>query len=252
MGMEKLERLIVFFGFLCFAVGPIWYWGFADRSRHYDYAAAKRIMEDKVIHDHRVTIYCEAQFDKDKNAWPPPDFEGRGVGTMRVNWEHAVPVATLGAGVEEWHTPPSDCRNSKRKLSRRECVEATNDQFRTMIGDMYNLFPALAPINSARRDREYADLPYAKNRFGSCGVKWVRGKFEPPDRAKGQLARATLYMDKEYKAFVLTQHQRQLMMDWNLAFPVNKWECVRAKRIEKLQGNENHFVKEPCKKAGLW
>ena len=34
-------------------------------------------------------------------------------------------------------------------------------------------------------------------------------------------------------------------------YPVDAWECLRAKRIERIQGNENPFVKEACRKAGL-
>ena len=32
-------------------------------------------------------------------------------------------------------------------------------------------------------------------------------------------------------------------------YPVDAWECLRAKRIERIQGNENPFVKEACRKA---
>ena len=40
------------------------------------------------------------------------------------------------------------------------------------------------------------------------------------------------------------------MKKWNSEFPVDEWECIRAKRIEAIQGNENLFVKEPCKEKG--
>lgn len=250
--MEKFERFIGLLGLVCCIAAPIYYWGFADKGKRYDYAAAKRVMEEKVIYDRRVTIYCAAPFDEEKRAWAPAGFETRSQGPLRVNWEHAVPAAELGSGFPEWDNMPAECKNGRKKLSRRQCLERTNRRFRMMMGDMYNLFPSLAPVNSARSDKEYADLPGAKTRFGACGVKWARGKFEPSNGAKGPLARAALYMDDEYEEFAMRPGQRRLMEEWDAVFPVSEWECARARRIEKLQGNENRFVKEPCKKAGMW
>ena len=75
---------------------------------------------------------------------------------------------------------------------------------------------------------------------------------EPPEAARGQLARAALYMDDSYPRYSLSRQQKQLFESWNRMYPVDQWECTRASRIEKLQGNENKFVKDPCEKAGLW
>lgn len=43
----------------------------------------------------------------------------------------------------------------------------------------------------------------------------------------------------------------ELMDAWDKMYPVDAWECTRARRIERLQGNENPFVKERCQEAGL-
>ena len=43
----------------------------------------------------------------------------------------------------------------------------------------------------------------------------------------------------------------KLMTAWDKMYPVDAWEYLRAKRIERIQGNENPFVKEACRKAGL-
>lgn len=50
----------------------------------------------------------------------------------------------------------------------------------------------------------------------------------------------------------MSRQQEQLMQAWDKQYPVDKWECTRAKRIEAMQGNENKFVKQPCLEAGLW
>jgi hypothetical protein len=33
---------------------------------------------------------------------------------------------------------------------------------------------------------------------------------------------------------------------WSKSDPVDEWECERAKRIEKIQGNRNEIVREKC------
>jgi deoxyribonuclease-1 len=44
----------------------------------------------------------------------------------------------------------------------------------------------------------------------------------------------------------MSKSQRQLMAAWDKQFPVSAWECKRAKRIEKLQGNVNNVLKTRC------
>ena len=50
----------------------------------------------------------------------------------------------------------------------------------------------------------------------------------------------------------MSKQQRKLMDAWDNMYPVNAWECQRAKRIEAIQGNENIFVKNKCISKGLW
>ena len=250
--VKMFERLLTCLACICFLTLPVFHLG-CSSDRHRDFAQAKRVMEEQVIYDHRLTVYCGASFGEDKAASAPVGFEARGRHELRMNWEHALPVAAFGPSFEEWHHPPIECKRKGKKISRRQCAEMTNPAFRRMAGDMYNLFPALTPVNAARSNREFAELPQARTQFGSCGVKWTRGKFEPPDRAKGQLARAVLYMADAYPdRYRLKPAQQELMDAWDRSFPVDKWECQRARRIEKLQGNENRFIKRPCKRAGLW
>ena len=51
--------------------------------------------------------------------------------------------------------------------------------------------------------------------------------------------------------YKLSNQQRQLMEAWNKMYPADQWECTRAQRIQKIQKNENRFVTEACRKAGL-
>lgn len=253
--MEHFEHFICMAGLVLFACLPIWYWGFAGKGHFYDYQDAKKIMEKKVVHDHRLTIYCGASFDADKNIYPDYGFALAGAADAQrqaMNWEHAVPVAEFGQNFYEWREGAPECVHKGRPFKGRKCAELANKMFRRMAGDMYNLFPAIAAVNSARGDKRYAELPNIGNSFGSCAAKVTQCKFEPPDAAKGQVARAVLYMDANYDSFELEPAQKKLFNSWNSQFQVDEWECLRAKRIEKIQGNENVFVKKPCVALGVW
>ena len=125
-------------------------------------------------------------------------------------------------------------------------------EYRHMQADMYNLFPAIGAVNAVRSNKQYSALPGSESAFGSCLAKVDGNRFEPPDRAKGQVARSALYMADSYPKYRLSRQQLQLFEAWDKMYSVDAWECTRVKRIEKLQGNENARVKEPCQQAGLW
>ena len=46
---------------------------------------------------------------------------------------------------------------------------------------------------------------------------------------------------------IISKKNRKLFDTWNKSVPVDEWECERAKRIEKIQGNRNEIVIERCK-----
>ncbi|MBW1781249.1 MAG: endonuclease, partial [Deltaproteobacteria bacterium] len=45
---------------------------------------------------------------------------------------------------------------------------------------------------------------------------------------------------------------RKLFKAWDIEHPVDSWECERRRRIEKIQGNENPFIKKNCQEQGIW
>lgn len=216
---------------------------------------AKRYLEKAVYFDHRITIYCQAKFDEYKNITLPDGFafaehEKR---SRRVEWEHAVPAENFGRAFEEWRNGHEQCVNSNGKpFKGRKCAEKINLEYRYMQSDMYNLFPAIGSVNAARKNYQYSMLPDVKYSFGTCEAKLGHNRFEPPNSAKGELSRAALYMNDVYPKYNLSRQQQQLFESWNKMYPVTEWECTRAKRIEKIQKNENAWVKKPCIDKRLW
>lgn len=218
------------------------------------FGAVKRILENKIYADHPVTIYCGAKFDESKNISLPfgfhtPAHEGR---TARMEWEHAVPAENFGREFKEWREGDAQCVKNYIPFKGRKCAAKASREYRRMEADMHNLFPAIGSVNATRGNRQYAELPGVPVSFGSCRAK-VEGKyFEPPDAAKGAVARAALYMENQYPRYRISSRQKKLFQVWSSKYPVDAWECLRAWRIEKLQGNENVFVSKPCIAAGLW
>ena len=83
--------------------------------------------------------------------------------------------------------------------------------------------------------------------FGGCKAVVAGRKFEPMDIAKGIVARVYMYMDQSYPGRgVISGTNRKLYEAWDKQFPVTEWECKRADKIKKIQGNENSFLKERC------
>ena len=237
------------FTFLCIGVTFA-----AGNETNDSFAKAKKMLERQVYFDHRVTLYCGAIFDEGKNIDLPDGFvtEKHQKRASKVEWEHAVPAENFGRAFEEWREGHPQCVSKGKPFKGRKCAEKVNMEYRHMQADMYNLFPAIGAVNAVRGNKQYSELPSAKSAFGTCEAKMDGNRFEPPTRAKGQVARAALYMADSYDKYRLSRQQRQLFEAWNKMYPVDQWECTRAKRIEKLQGNENRFVKAPCQQVGLW
>ena len=159
----------------------------------------------------------------------------------------------FGRAFKEWREGDPVCVNNKGKAYKgRRCAERANQEYRFMQADMYNLYPAIGAVNAARQNYNFQMLPHAKSDFGTCEMKIDGRRAEPPERARGQIARTHLYMAASYPRFRLSNQQRQLMSAWNKMYPVDAWECKRAQRIEKIQKNTNEFVKQPCIEACLW
>lgn len=72
---------------------------------------AKKLLEREVYFDHRVTIYCNALFDEEKNITIPkgfvaPKHEKR---SKRIEWEHIVPAENFGRTFLEWREGDPQC-----------------------------------------------------------------------------------------------------------------------------------------------
>ena len=215
------------------------------------YQCARRLMYEHVYRDHRRTIYCDFPFAEDRSLLLPqgffvPAYQDR---AQRVETEHLVPVENFGRTFREWREGDPQCRDAEgRPFKGRKCAERCSEEFRRMEADLHNLFPAVGAVNALRRNYTFqmlgqeAELP-----FGAiCPMRFFKRHVEPPERARGVIARTHLYMETSYERFRLSRQQRRLMESWNRLYPPDTWECERDRRIARFQGNHNPFIRAQC------
>ncbi len=241
--------------FMCAFTGT----GLAAGNRvNQDLLEAKHILQRSIYNnpEHRRTFYCGAPYERSKKIQLPagfrtPDHHDR---QDRMEWEHIVPVYKFGVTFYQWNHGDPVCREGSRHFRGRRCAEASSERFRYIQADMYNLVPAIGAVNAVRGNKEFEEFRHdGQPSFGVCPMQ-VRGeRVEPPSQVKGFIARVYLYMEDAYPREVrLSNREKALMTEWNEQYPVDAWECERAKQIEKIQKNENRFVKNMCIDMGLW
>ena len=81
-------------------------------------------------------------------------------------------------------------------------------------------------------------------RFDDCDFEWKTGIVEPRQIARGNIARAMLYMHSRYDIPV-EKNALVLFKVWNRIDPPSKQEKVRNDIIERLQGKRNLYIDRP-------
>ncbi len=201
-----------------------------------------------------TTFYCGSTFDEDFNLdHSKSGFKFRKDETRanKVEWEHIVPAEAFGNSFAEWRDGHPNCVEKGAAYKGRKCAAKVNKQFKLMEADMYNLVPAIGEVNGDRKNYPYAMLEREEREYGACNMEIRDQKAEPPDDKYGDIARGYMYMEAAYRRGVISDKNVKLFEAWNRMDPVDKWECERARLIEKIQGNRNTIVANACQKAGL-
>ena len=222
------------------------------------FSKAKKIMQKQIYTNaaDMKTIYCGADFNSDKYITLPAGFSTEVYKKRVKRWEaeHVVPAENFGRAFSEWRDGAAVCIYSKGKAFKgRKCAEKANKEYRLMQSDLYNLYPAIGAVNAARQNYNYVMLPKTASKdyrsFGSCNMLIDKKDHDaqPPERARGVIARTYMYFDAVYPKYKMSNQQRQLMTVWDKQYPVSRWECNRAEKIQKIQGNVNPILASRCK-----
>jgi formylglycine-generating enzyme required for sulfatase activity/endonuclease I len=130
--------------------------------------------------------------------------------------------------------------------------------------DLHHLRPSDMTMNSCRSNRDFDDCRGQSDAQEKYGCWYTKTAFEPPDSAKGDIARAMLYMDVRYESDSTPTGDLELvdkvgtsmygnemgrlstLLAWNELDPVDEFEKRRNELIYRgYQGNRNPFVDHP-------
>ncbi len=228
---------------------------FASNQTITSFSKAKKNLQTQVYNEHRQTLYCNASFNEAKQVNFPSGFTSNKYKkrAKKIEWEHVVPAENFGRTFTEWRDGDTQCVDRKGKRYKgRKCANKASSEYRYMQADMFNLYPAIGSVNALRSNYNFTMLPAEESSFGSCAMKINNNKAEPPIEARGRISRTYLYMEQAYTRYSMSSQQQKLMNAWDKMYPVDKWECDRAKKISVLQGNKNLVVESRCASKGLW
>lgn len=188
------------------------------------------------------TFYCGCQIHWNGRKGTP-DLDSCGykiahdpVRATRIEWEHVMPAWQFGHQMQCWQQGGRKRCKGDRKYVRIET-------------DLHNLQPAIGEVNADRENYAFSPWNGGRSRYGQCAMKIdARHKLaDPPERARGAIARTYLYMRDRYQ-ITLSAAQTRLFENWDKSYPVSAWECTRDARIAQIQGNHNPYVLRACQR----
>ncbi len=196
---------------------------FSDQTQFHKYGAARKAFWGKLYSETHKSLYCEKTFH----------------GRSGFNIEHVFAASWMKEAIPK-------CSNKNRKECRR-----LSPRFNLMEADLHNMYPTVTTVNSARGSYIFTELD-GEYITESCPLEMGDRAVEPPEYAKGKVARAILYMTHEYninldKATNSPGFERDLL-NWHCAHPPTPTEIIRNDQIFNLQRTSNPFVLEdgPC------
>ena len=184
----------------------------------WDYdALASGLFWTQLYADGGWTLYCGEQFTADRRTTT-----GKAVGIEHIYSVDAM-LNLLG------------CR------TRAECRARPDGRFAKMEADMHNLYPDWQALVIYRNSREFGLVEGEYWRFDDCDVEWSSGTFEPRPIARGNVARALLYMHETYQV-PLDAATLDVLRAWHAEDPPSRQERLRNDAIQKLQGRRNPWI----------
>ncbi|MGL9751138.1 MAG: deoxyribonuclease I [Symbiopectobacterium sp.] len=155
---------------------------------------------------------------------------------QRIEWEHVVPAWQFGHQRQCW-----------QEGGRKNCTR--DEVYRDMETDLHNLQPSIGEVNGYRSNFMYGQWNGGEGQYGQCAMKidFKNKLSEPPEWARGAIARTYFYMRDRYQ-LRLSSQQTQLFTVWYKRYPVTSWECTRDQRIAEQQGNHNPYVQQACQR----
>lgn len=123
-----------------------------------------------------------------------------------------------------------------------------------MKSDLHHLMPTFVHPNAMRGHLPFGEVDGKGEYSNEAGAKLGQGMFEPPDAAKGKVARALFYFYTRYYDVHIWSgdfnsrfwdDKLELFLKWNRDHPPDENERRRNDLVQKFQGNRNPFIDDP-------
>jgi deoxyribonuclease I len=211
------------------------------------YAQVKRWLYDEVFADRRETLYCGCAYDQERRpdaascGYVPRSDNER---ARRIEVEHVIPVSWIAQGRRCWSEPI--CTDGAGRAHKgRRCCEASDPAYRRAAWDLHNLWPVIGELNEQRGNYRFGIIPGEPRAYGQCDLEVDHAAriVEPRPEVRGDIARIAFYMEAVHGVW-LSEHHRALFTIWNRSDPPDAFERERDRRIARLQGNHNPFVRD--------
>lgn len=197
------------------------------------------------------TLYCGCSIEFPHRGGYKPNLQSCGYvikadekRAERIEAEHIMPAWEFGHNLSCWE-------NVEKGKGRENC-EDSSELFNRMESDLHNLYPAVGEINKERSNYGFTEYLQNKDRlepFGHCQM-YISPSHHlalPPERSRGIIARAYLYMSYQYK-IPLDKNHLELFYKWDKEFLPTPNECLRDTLIKEVQGNSNPFLEGRCRR----
>ena len=191
----------------------------------------------QIFSSHPKTLYCSCRFDSKHQVDLDSCHMNSAIEKKRahkVEIEHIVAADMFGHNLVCWQK--NVCGHHGKSYKGRKCCEKMDDRFQKMESELYNLWPAVGLVNIARSNYSYG-VVNSTEKFYGCNFKINKAskEVEPANKAKGIVARATLFMSDKYH-IPLSKNKQQLYLSWNKSFPPSKWEKEWALKVSTIEG----------------
>lgn len=152
-----------------------------------------------------------------------------------------TPFTTKGFLLTDGYIYPlSHIRNALKCGTPSECRK--DQRYRQISADLHNMVPVSSRIELRRRNAQYEELSDSAPAY-DCGIRESAQFIEPPEKVKGDVARAVAYMVESYS--LPWVGAVSVFKAWNEQDPPDDLELTRHNRIAEIQGNENPFIRDP-------
>ena len=131
-----------------------------------------------------------------------------------------------------------DCGN------RLQC--RSNESYQEAMSDLHNLYPVARQVLLDRRGTQFGELgDDVKVASENCPYQLSFQTFDPPEHARGNVARVMFYMHTTHDLPLIGS--LKMYKRWNEEDPPDEAEKTRNDAIEAITGQRNPYIDDPSK-----